>query len=176
MAGITHMLHHRIKAVVSYPVMGVPETIDAYPDGVGINLERKGTVGCNAYAEKQLPRLIHDIMNAALPILPEKRLSSFNDEDPHTPAVQFPQQLLYPVEGEGRWRGALPKGTMKTVQITPIGNFESCQDGTFLMKQPALQIIGKKIQVPGHSHGISSRQKEWAILCSNFLNRLQADS
>jgi hypothetical protein len=176
MAGITNLLHHRIKAVVPYPVMGVPQAIDANPDGIGINLERKGAVGCNAHAEKQLPRLIHDIMNAALPVLPEKRLSSFNDEDPHTPAGQVQQQLLYLVEGKGRGGGPLPKGAMKAAQIAAAGYFETCQDGSFLMEQRRLQIIGKKIQVPGQSHGVSSGQKEWAILCNNFLNRLQADS
>jgi hypothetical protein len=156
MAGISNMIHHRIKAVVPYPVMGITQAIDAYPDGIGINLERKGAVGCNTHAEKQLPCLIHDIMNAALPVLPEKRLSSFNDEDPHTPAGQIQQQRLYLVEGKGRGGGPLPKGAMKAAQITAAGYFKTCQDGFFIMEKRALQIIGKKIQVPGQAHGVSS--------------------
>jgi hypothetical protein len=156
MAGIINMLHHRIKAVVPNPVMGIPQAIDAYPDGIGINLERKGAVGCDAHAEKQLPCLIHDIMNAVLPVFPEKRLTPFNDEDPHTPAGQIQQQRLYLVEGKGRGGGALPKGAMKAVQITAAGYFETCQDGFFIMEKRALQIIGKKIQVPGQAHGVSS--------------------
>jgi hypothetical protein len=80
------------------------------------------------------------------------------------------------VEGEKWGRGALPKGTVKTAEISPIGNFKSCQDGTFLIKQPALQIVGKKTKVPGHSHGAIFQGRRTGHSFINFHYRLQVDS
>jgi len=95
------MLHGRIKAVVPYPVMGVPETIDTYPDGVGIGPQRKGAIGGNADTQKQRSRHFHHVMNGMLPVLPEKRLTPFKNQYPDTLPVQFQQQRLYLAKGEG---------------------------------------------------------------------------
>jgi hypothetical protein len=45
---------------------------------------------------------------------------------------------------------------MNTGKVTMIGYFESGQNGAFMIEHGATQIVGEKIQVPGHSHGISS--------------------
>jgi len=42
---------------------------------------------------------------------------------------------------------------MNTGKVTMTGYFESCQDRAFLIEHSAAQIVGKKIQVPGQSHG-----------------------
>jgi hypothetical protein len=86
-----YVLHRRIKAVGAYPVVGIPQTIDAYPDGVRINPQRKGSIRRNAYAEKHRPCRIDDIMNGMLPVPPEKRLASFQNQNPDTSTVQFKQ-------------------------------------------------------------------------------------
>ena len=45
---------------------------------------------------------------------------------------------------------------MDTVKVAATGYFESCQDGAFLIEHSAAQIVGKKFEVPGQSHGLCS--------------------
>jgi len=91
-----------------------------------------------------------------LPVFPEKRLSAFQDQYPDTLQIKVPQYVLYLLKGEGRRCGTLPEGTVDAAQITAVCYFKACQNGAFFVKQCAVQIVGKKIKVPGQSHGFCS--------------------
>ncbi len=76
------------------------QSVDADPDRIRRDIQGKRAVRGDRDPEKMPPRVLDDFAQAPIPVLPEKRFSPFEDDDPRAEPPEVVQGLYGAVPGQ----------------------------------------------------------------------------
>jgi hypothetical protein len=125
MVGALYVLDYSIKTIIPYPVVGLPQTINANPNRVGWNGERYSTICGHSNTEKKGFSICDHISNGVVTISPKRRLSTFKNKNSYTHPVEGLKDLFNLIKSEQIRGSPLPERAVNTFKVTPVGNLKA---------------------------------------------------
>jgi hypothetical protein len=128
--------------------MIILEAINTYPQDIGWDVKGECPIGDQADAEKIFFCLPHHIVDGIGMISPKKWFATLKDKNAHTLILQGFKNRYDCFKGNRRVFGFRPEWAVPAAKIALMGNFKACENWPPPAKNPALNIVIKKICRP----------------------------